>query len=320
MNIVTGRRATPPDTPGYPFVHEAVFYRDDAGYVSGVVPFIQDGLRCGEPVLVAVPAANVDLVRSALGPKAAQVRFVNMAEAGRNPGRIIPGVLHAFISAHAARHPRVVGEPIWAGRSVAEYPGCVQHEALINAAFAGIPASILCPYDAARLGRAVLADAARTHPVLVDGDRREASHEYAEPDAVVAAFNRPLPEPGVPPVSTTVDRDALGALRRLVAEFAASVGLHPARIADLQLAVNELATNSITHAGGSGTVRLWREDGHLVCEVRDKGRFTPRLAGRIPPPVSSEHGRGLLLVNHLCDLVQTYTGPDGTAVRLHLYP
>ena len=29
-----------------------------------------------------------------------------------------------------------------------------------------------------------------------------------------------------------------------------------------------------------------------------------------------ESGRGLLMVNHLCDLVQVRTGPSGTAIRL----
>ena len=37
------------------------------------------------------------------------------------------------------------------------------------------------------------------------------------------------------------------------------------------LAVDELAANSIRHGGGRGVVRLWTEDGALVCDVRDRG-------------------------------------------------
>jgi len=40
------------------------------------------------------------------------------------------------------------------------------------------------------------------------------------------------------------------------------------------------------------------------------------LAGRVPPPIEAESGRGLLMVNFLCDLVQVKTGPSGTAIRL----
>ena len=40
------------------------------------------------------------------------------------------------VDAHPDKHVRVIGEPIWPGRSDLEYPACVQHEALINRAFA----------------------------------------------------------------------------------------------------------------------------------------------------------------------------------------
>jgi anti-sigma regulatory factor (Ser/Thr protein kinase) len=298
-----------------PFVHEALFYRDDAEYLAGTVPFIEDGLAVDEPVLVAVPAANVELLRTVVNGR---VRFLDMTQAGRNPGRIIPGVLHSFVSEHGPRRVRVIGEPIWAGRSAVEYPACVQHEALINAAFAGREATILCPYDAAALHPHVLVDAARTHPVLVAGSARQHSEDYTEPGAVVAAFNRPLPEPSAPAESMTVYRQSMAGLRRFVGERAAAAGLAPARTADLLVAVNELATNSIMHAGGSGTLRVWSDAEYLVCEMRDAGRFDRLLAGRIPPPLDAEHGRGLVLVNHLCDLVTTYSGPDRTVVRLHI--
>ena len=111
------------------------------------MPFIRDGLAAGEPVAVAVPGPNLRLIRDALGADAAQVLLRDMTVAGRNPGRIIPTVLLAFANAHPGRRVRLIGEPIWPGRSAAEYPACAQHEALINAAFAGRPATILCPYN-----------------------------------------------------------------------------------------------------------------------------------------------------------------------------
>jgi hypothetical protein len=91
---------------------------------------------------------------------------------GRNPGRIIGTVLTAFVREHAGQRVRIIGEPIWAGRSEDEYPACAEHEALINVALAESPAYVLCPYDVRRLGREWLTDATRTHPTLAaDGER-----------------------------------------------------------------------------------------------------------------------------------------------------
>jgi anti-sigma regulatory factor (Ser/Thr protein kinase) len=300
------------------FQHEALVYETARDYLAGTVPFVEAGLTAGEPVLVAVPASNIELIRGAVGTPPGHLRFVDMTEAGRNPGRIIPGVLHAFISEYPSRRVRVVGEPIWAGRSAAEYPGCVQHEALINLAFADADAIILCPYDARRLAKAVLADAERTHPVIVDHERRRASGGYAAPHAVVAAFNRPLPDPAALPATLIFDADELPAVRRFVAQHAGRAGLAAGRIGDLEVAVNEIATNAVIHGGGPGTLRVWSERGGVICEVSDPGRLTDLLAGRLPPDPDSESGRGLLLVNYLCDLVQTYTHRTSTTIRLHM--
>ena len=93
------------------------------------------------------------------------MRTADMSVAGRNPGRIIGTVLSAFVREHAGRRVRIIGEPIWAGRSTEEYPACAEHEALINVALGSSPAYILCPYDATHLDRSVLVDATRTHPI-----------------------------------------------------------------------------------------------------------------------------------------------------------
>jgi MEDS: MEthanogen/methylotroph, DcmR Sensory domain len=202
------------------FVHEAMLYRDADDYLNGTLAFIRGGIGAGEPVLVAVPGPNLRLIDGALGPARDGVRLTDMAEAGRNPGRIIPGVLHAFVDAHPDGRVRIIGEPIWAGRSDVAYPACVQHEALINVAMARHPVTILCPYDVTALRPDVLADAAATHPVLVDGRGRRTSPGYAEPARVVEAFNRPLPAPAEPPRVLLFDWAGLPAVRALVADAA----------------------------------------------------------------------------------------------------
>jgi anti-sigma regulatory factor (Ser/Thr protein kinase) len=147
---------------------------------------------------------------------------------------------------------------------------------------------------------------------------RKDSPSYLHPDAIVAAYNQPLPEPGPNAIVIAFDATTLVSLRRFVAAHAIRAGLVRRRVADLELAVNELATNAIIHGAGRGEVRIWPAEGRLVCEVRDQGRARTRLAGRVPPAVDGVSGRGLVLVNYVADLVRVHTAVDGTAIRLYL--
>ena len=83
------------------------------------------------------------------------------------------------------------------------------------------------------------------------------------------------------------------------------------------MAVNEVAANSLRHGGGQGELRAWRDSHSLVCEVSDQGHITSPLVGRLPPVLDSGTGGGLFLANRLCDLVQIYSSPAGTAVRVY---
>jgi anti-sigma regulatory factor (Ser/Thr protein kinase) len=303
-----------------PFVHPALFYGNTDEYLAGCLSFVREGLERGEPVAVAVPEANLKLVEAGLGEDAGRVRLLDMGRAGRNPGRIIPGVLRAFADAHPdAPRVRLIGEPIWAGRSETEYPACAQHEALINHAFTGREVSILCPYDTTRLDERSLADAYVTHPVVIDGRGRTSDSAAYDPDGLVARYNLPLPEPAVGiRLSYAYDAESLPTVRHRGVAEAARIGLRGSRLDDFALIVAELTTNSVVHGGGRGTMRLWSEDGHLVCEVRDAGRLTDPLAGRRPAGPDQIGGRGLLTVNLLADLLRVHTGGYGTTFRVYL--
>ncbi|MEW2614102.1 sensor histidine kinase [Streptomyces sp. NPDC047880] len=307
---------TEPFGPLAPFAHPALLYRDEEEYLGGTLPFVHDGLEAGEPVAVAVPGKNLALIRDALGDAAASVRLLDMREAGRNPGRIIPGVLLAFADAQpAGRRVRIIGEPIWAGRSATEYPACAQHEALINAAFRGRAATIMCPYDVAQLPEHVIADAYATHPAVIHpGSRAEQDSAAYAPEDVVVRYNEALPP--VPEALTfAFESDSLPHARHVAVGEGARLGLAGVKLDDLALATAELTTNSVVHGGGSGVLRVWSEDGYVVCEVRDEGRLGDALAGRRPVPRDQRGGRGILLVNLIADLVRVHRGDDGTTVR-----
>ena len=297
-----------------PFIHPALLYGSEEEYLAALVPFITDGLAAAQPVAVAVPEPKLAVLREALGTDAERVKMIDMTEAGRNPGRIIVEVLRRFADAHTHRHVRIVGEPIWPGRSADEYPACVQHEALINPAFAGRDVTIVCPYDTAGLDAQALADAHATHPEMWQADRRYRSDRY-DPDDVVARYNQPFGRaPDTASLTATTLAD-VAAFRRFAVERATPLGLAPERLADLELIVDALVTNSLMHTQGPAQLRIWADHDHLVCEVRDTGQLTDPLAGRRPPVPAQRSGRGLVLVHGLADLLRLHTTPEGTTIR-----
>ncbi|MCX4996479.1 anti-sigma factor RsbA family regulatory protein [Streptomyces longwoodensis] len=299
------------------FVHPALFYRTEQEYTHQTVAFLREGLTNGEPMAVAVPGPNLELIRTGLGGDAESILFLDMTEAGRNPGRIIPKVLRGFADAHPKERVRIIGEPIWAGRSAIEYPACAQHEALINAAFGGRAATILCPYDEVRLDPDVIADAKATHPILISGRGRESVSDVYDWQAVVDRYNQAL-APAPDAVTFSYGGEDLPAARQFALAQATRLGMTGERLMDVELAVAELTTNSVVHGGGRGTLAIWAEQAQLVCEVRDAGRLTDPLAGRRPPERGQLGGRGLMLVNYVADLVRVHTGDDGTTVRFYL--
>ena len=169
-----------------------------------------------------------------------------------------------------------------------------------------------------RLDAEAVDDTARTHPVLVAGDDRQLSHAYTEPDVVVEAYNELLPEPPPDAARLVFAAGGLPGIRRFVVDQATRAGLAADRVADLKIAVNELATNTIAHTTGTGTLYVWREDNHVLSEIRDSGKFTDLLAGRLPPTLYSNSGRGLLFVNYFCDLVRIHTHKAGATIRLYM--
>lgn len=308
------------DAPGSAFRHEALLYAGEEEFADRVGAFVREGADAGEPVLVAVGGAKVDLLRRALGGAARCVTFVDMDALGANPARILPA-WRTFAEPHlaAGRHIRGVGEPVSPGRSAAELVECHRHEALLNLAFDGGGAWwLVCPYDTAALPADVIAEARCTHP-LVWGDRRgQPSAEFRGRFASAEPFVAPLPDPPAAAEETFFTIAGLRAVRAAVADAARGWGLPEPRVADLILAAGEVAANSVRYGGGGGSMRLWFDADSAVCEIRDAGFIAQPLAGREPPRAGNGGGYGLWLANQVCDLVQVRSSPAGTAIRLHV--
>jgi anti-sigma regulatory factor (Ser/Thr protein kinase) len=300
------------------FRHEAMLYAGERAFAEGALRFLREGAARGEPALVVVAAPKIALLREALGADADRVRFDDMAQVGANPARIIPA-WRAFVREASAdgRPLRGIGEPIWTERSQAELFECHRHESLLNLAFADAPDfRLACPYDTSALDPAVVAHARRTHPLVHEGGSVRRSTAYHGLAAAAEPCRAPLPP--APPEAQTIPilPAGLPSLRAVVGRRAARAGLASDRGEDLVLAVNELATNSILHGGGAGTLRVWETSSALVCEVADAGRLANPLAGRELPAAGQAGRCGLWLVNQLCDLTEQRTLAHGNLVRV----
>jgi anti-sigma regulatory factor (Ser/Thr protein kinase) len=315
-------RLTKPDPQEAPFLHEALLYGNQREFVEGTLDFIGGGVAADESMLVVLSAAKIDLLRRKMGREASRVRFADMGQIGANPARIIAAWRDFADHCTAESRPfRGIGEPIWAGRTADELVECQRHEALLNLAFAGTPAfRLLCPYDTQALGPDVVAEAHRSHPVIVEGGRDRASDNYRHVDEVAAPFDWPLPEPAELLDEFHFDKGTLWLVRSTVVRHARAAGFAPAKMDDLVVAVNEVVTNSLVHGGGRGSLRIWHQGADLVCEVRDGGRIQDPLVGRVHPAEAQESGRGVWLATQLADLIQVRCYPSGSVVRLHMHP
>lgn len=283
-------------------------------FVDGVNEFIRDGLISGVPTLVATDLRKIDLLKRSLGPLADDVEFVNMHEAGRNPARIIP-LWRKFLDANPG--PIVgVGEPVWFGRTPDELVECHHHEMLLNVAFGDRQEfALLCPYETNVFDRNVVKRIGDSHGgIREDGGSHDCAH--ASLGAGASPFSGALSDPPAKADEVQFTIDNLSSLRELTKIYAEHVGIGPLRLGDVELAITEVASNSVRHGGGSGSLKFWHTDDAVVFEVQDRGHFTDPLLGRVLPSPTSESGRGLWVTNQLVDLLQLRNTLSGTVLRM----
>lgn len=312
QGTVQGAARQPPDG----MVHEGVPYREPALLARELHAPVDEALRDGGRVVAVLDGPNRAALESLLGAAASGIEWRDPAEVHRVP---------AFtVASRWARSIRRDPHPDARTTVIAQHldlPGVerghwIRLDAALNVALEGLPVTMLCPCPADRDLDLVRA----THATLrVDGESLPTGG-VRDPVQLLAEYPPPPPpELGPPAAELAVTLDALPAVRRLVAETAPLGGLDPERTADLVLAVNEIATNSVEHGPGKGRLRLWTRDG-LVAEVHDVGRMAVPFPGMVAPPAAGARGRGLWLASELSDVLQVWSDASGTTVRLLFGP
>ncbi|MEU6700231.1 SpoIIE family protein phosphatase [Pseudonocardia sp. NPDC046786] len=139
------------------------------------------------------------------------------------------------------------------------------------------------------------------------------------PDDTVVVVARLMPAP----LRTVIEADPkrLAALRRTVGGWAATCGMGPDAVSDLQLTVGEAVTNAIEHAylpddvdaaAGVDLELAVASDGSVAVRVADGGRWRPA------PADPGYRGRGIALIRELAEDVVIEPSDTGTTVRFRL--
>ncbi|MBX6169798.1 MAG: ATP-binding protein [Thermobispora bispora] len=110
----------------------------------------------------------------------------------------------------------------------------------------------------------------------------------------------------------------LPGLRDCAAAEALRRGMREEAIGDFLVALNEVATNAVTHGSARARLGMWREGPSLVVAVYDGGRewCLDGEPGDDPPPEYATSGMGLWVARLLSNDIRVTTGPRGTTVTM----
>jgi anti-sigma regulatory factor (Ser/Thr protein kinase) len=296
------------------FFHETAFYGSDDDFLAHAVPFLEDGLRAGESLVVACSEWNTGLLRGALGETA--VAYRSGADQYSRPADSIAS-FRALFREHTddgARQMRVLGDVPHPGVGAC-WDWWARYEAAVNQAYAEFPVWGLCPYDTRTTPAEVLADVVRTHPNVATSP---GTHE------VNPGFREGLAgSPQVPdvlergtPVVELVDPSA-GAVREAVGVAIGGMGLSEDDTHDVVYAASEVVTNGLTHGVAPVRFRLWADGARVLVAVTDRGQGpSDPLAGLVPTTETLSAGLGLWILHRTCDYVSMGRETDGFTVRV----
>jgi anti-sigma regulatory factor (Ser/Thr protein kinase) len=302
------------------FRHEARFCDGFPEELLVAGRFVREGIDSGDRVLVMLNETKVETLRKMLGRDESSVQFVTADDMNANPALLIPLWQTFADSSKAGGRCRGVTEPVRAGMQDRVLKETQLHESLLNVAFEETSDfMLLCMYDVSNLDSDALRAAHSSHLYVGnDSGPRVISDSYNDAKSSDFPWHDDLS--AAPPNArhVSVSEQSLGLARDALVEFAQGFGMNESAAADCALAGHEVMANSIRHGDGEAELSFWRESETMVCEVKDHGNFEDPLAGRTRPGEKERRGRGLWMVNQLCDLVQIRTVPGGTAVRFYM--
>lgn len=299
-------------------VHETGWYGSDEEFRALILPWVEQGVRAGEPVVIGYDERKAALLRLWL-PDSSGVTFVADRSLYATPARAIATYRRMFERelARGAQRIRIAGDVPHPGNG-GDFHGWDRYESAINRVWDDFPVWSRCLYHTPTTPAAVRDIVIRTHPfILTDSGESRANDRYED----ISTF-RGLPthaDPitmSTPPVAELRDptpteaRQALGRVGRGV--------INDDTLDELMLGVSEAVTNAQLHGGSATSVRVWAVPGRVTAHILDTGSGTrDPLAGLTAAPASATGaGLGLWITHQLDLIVDLLHTPEGFTVQL----
>jgi transcriptional regulator with XRE-family HTH domain len=163
--------------------HSAFPYGAEDQFQKTMGSFLAEGVERSEAILAVTTLPNIELLREHLGNDACRVEFVDSGAFLSTPIAALEA-FRAFSEANLARGApwvRILGEPRWTDRSVAEVRLWTRFESLFNLVFAASPMTVACPYDERSVAPEILKQAYLTHPHTMGERGISQSPDYTDP-------------------------------------------------------------------------------------------------------------------------------------------
>lgn len=297
--------------------HEAGFYASDAEFAALIVPFAEEGVAAGEPVIIGYDDRKAGLLRSWLTDPSG-VEFIADKGLYATPARAIATYrrLFEFHVAMGAGQIRIAGDVPHPGNG-GRFEGWDRYEWAVNTVWQDFPVWGLCLYDTTTTPPAVLEVVERTHPRLRSpSGQGRASHRYREGRVFEALPAVPDPLEATTPLVELINPHAADT-RHALARIGWSQ-IPSATLTDLIIGTSEAVTNARRHGKPPVTVRIWTAPDRVVVSVHDTGPGpADPLAGLVPAVQGTiSSGIGLWLTHQLdIDTALSHTS-SGFTVRL----
>jgi transcriptional regulator with XRE-family HTH domain len=167
--------------------HSLFAYRTDDQFRMSMGPFLSDGIERSEAVLAVTTGSNVELLREHLAKGERKAEFVDARHWYTTPIAALTA-FRAFADAKLASGAlwvRIIGEPVWTGRSESEVRLWARYESLLNLVFSDYPMTVVCPYDERSVAPEILGNAHHTHPHTLNDRGILSSCDYTDPGRFV---------------------------------------------------------------------------------------------------------------------------------------
>jgi hypothetical protein len=308
-------RTGPAGRPGR--FHEVGFYRSDAEFGALIVPFVEEGVAAGQPVIIGYDDRKASLLRSWLSDPDA-VTFIADNSLYATPARAIASRWQMFtrLTTAGATQIRMAGDVPHEGNG-GRFAGWDRYESAANTVWDQFPVWSRCLYDATTAAPRVLDIATRTHPrIVLPSGQYQPSRQYQDP----ADFQPlpPDPDPLEDSVPALVMSDPSPAQVRPVLTSIGGGRISDTALEQLIIGVGEAVSNARRHGGPPVTARISAGSGRILVHVHDTGPGpADPLAGLVPVWArSGQQGGGLWLI-HMLDLdAALIRSRDGFTVRL----